>query len=320
MRQAALALLLVLPLVAAILWLATAASGPAGPEPGWAVGAFGATGRTPGRFVKPRAVACDGRSVVVIDFAGRVQRFGLDGAFEAGWSMPETEMGKPTGCDFGPDGLLYVADTHYHRVMVYDRDGRLVRSWGGAGPGPGEFGLPDDVAVARDGTVAVAEYLDQDRIQIFTAEGTFIRTFGRTGTGPGEFRRPAALAYGPDGLLYVADSGNHRIEVIDPGTGEVRRIFGAEGSDPGLLRYPMGIDVDAAGRVFVAEFAGNRVQMFDATGRYLAGSGGPGESLGCFHTPRAIALGPGGRLYVTDAYSDRVQILMVPGPEVQGGS
>ena len=48
------------------------------------------------------------------------------------------------GVTVGPDGLLYVADTHYQRVLVYDKEGRSVRSFGEFGTGPGQFDTQPD--------------------------------------------------------------------------------------------------------------------------------------------------------------------------------
>jgi hypothetical protein len=54
------------------------------------------------------------------------------------WLMPEWELGKPTGLAVGDDGNLYVADTHYFRVMAFDPHGNEVLRFGRFGQGPGE--------------------------------------------------------------------------------------------------------------------------------------------------------------------------------------
>ena len=112
--------------------LLTACSGP--PEPGQPIESattIGGLGDTPGRFAFPRAidVSADGRSLWVIDKSARVQKIDpTTGKCLALFHMPAMDLGKPTGFCIAPgrdeagqwcDELLYIADTHYNRVMVY---------------------------------------------------------------------------------------------------------------------------------------------------------------------------------------------------------
>src|SRR5262249_15230268 len=121
--------------------------------------AFGETGLGHGQFSYPRAIAVsptDGR-VFVVDKAARVQRVDPDGKFETEWHMPEWENGKPTGMSCDTAGNLWVADTHYSRVIVYDRDGHEKFRFGSNGRGPGQFLLPTCVAWDTDGNIYVGE-------------------------------------------------------------------------------------------------------------------------------------------------------------------
>ena len=113
--------------------------------------------------------------LAVVDKTGRIQRLTTTGERLLTWRMPATAAGYPTGLTFGPDGNWYVADTHYHRVMVYTPEGRLVRRFGEFGQGDGQFIFPTDVAFAPDGRIFVAEFGGNDRISIFSPEGKFIR-------------------------------------------------------------------------------------------------------------------------------------------------
>jgi len=93
--------------------------------------AFGQTGRGQGEFIYPRAIDItnDG-SLLVVDKTGRIQRLSTDGKFLAIIKMPLIETGKPTGLSVAPNGNIYVADTHYHRVVVYSPDGKLIDEFG----------------------------------------------------------------------------------------------------------------------------------------------------------------------------------------------
>ena len=71
---------------------------------------------------------------------------------------------------FDANGNLYVIDGLYYgmdtRVVVFDPSGNFVREFGSMGEGPGEFNMPTEVAVMRDGTTVVEE-LKQPRLSAF---------------------------------------------------------------------------------------------------------------------------------------------------------
>jgi sugar lactone lactonase YvrE len=227
---------------------------------------FGASGAGPGLFQYPRVLELDHNdgTVIVIDRQARVHRFSPEGRFLGGWQLPEFARGKPTGLAVAHDGTLFIADTHYHRVLVYSPEGNEVRRWGEYGTDPGQFIFPCDVAIGPDGLVYVAEFGSNDRIQVFSPDGAFVRQIGKHGRGPGEFDRPQSLKFNAAGDLFVADACNHRIQVLDS-SGNVKRILGRVGREPGQLVYPYGLELLSDGTLLVAEFGGNRIQRLDAT-------------------------------------------------------
>jgi hypothetical protein len=156
---------------------------------------FGSPGQALGQFGYPRAIDVDAQHefVYVIDKLARVQRFTLDGQAQLEWHMPESQQGKPTGVSVGPNGHVYVADTHYFRVMEYDANGHLVNTFGGYGEGPGQFIYLTDIAFASNGNLYVSEYGGNDRVQVFAPDGTYLFEFGARGRENGEFNRPHAM-------------------------------------------------------------------------------------------------------------------------------
>ena len=62
---------------------------------------------------------------------------------------------KPVGLSVHPDGRVFVADTHYNRVLVFDRDGKELARFGGYGKEPGHFIYPTDIAFGNDGRIYV---------------------------------------------------------------------------------------------------------------------------------------------------------------------
>jgi len=270
---------------------------------------FGETGLGPGEFSYPRAIAAapDG-TVFIVDKSGRIQRFSADGRFEAGWRMSEYQAGKSVGMAVHPDGRLFVADTHYHRVIVFDREGNELARFGRAGDGPGEFRLPTDVAFDRAGHVFVSEYGGNDRISRFTPALEYEFSFGGSDCESGGLVRPAGMVVDAENTLWVADACNHRVCHFDS-EGKFLGTFGAMGRLEGELRYPYDIDVTPDGRLLVCEYGNNRLQWFSVTGETQGVWGGAGREIGRLSIPWGAAYGASGRLYVLDSGNNRVQVI-----------
>jgi DNA-binding beta-propeller fold protein YncE len=271
---------------------------------------FGVNGLSLGQFSYPRAMAIDHERgfIYIVDKTARVQRVGFDGAPQLEWRMPEKENGKPTGISVAPDGRVFVADTHYFRVLVFDAEGNELSRFGSYGEEPGQFIYPTDIAFGPNDTIYVSEYGGNDRVQVFDSEWRFLFEFGSPGDSPGtaEFSRPQALAFSADfSELYIADACNHRIVVTTP-RGEVLRVLGSAGREPGRFAYPYSVDVMDNGHLLVCEFGGNRIQIMSPQGASLAVAGRSGAGEGEVRYPWA-ALQEGELIYVLDSGNNRVQ-------------
>lgn len=281
---------------------------PSAGQPPTGLKAFGGTGLGPGEFSYPRAAAIDQQGrIFVVDKAARIQRFSPGGDFECSWQTPARQAGKPVGLGIGPQGRVWVADTHYYQILVYTPDGDPLEVWGSQGTGPGQFLLPTDVAVADDGTIFVSEYGGNDRISRFSPDRQFETSFGQGRTLEIPLNRPQSLALDADGTLWVADACNHRILQFDR-AGKRLAAFGALGRAAGQLCYPYGVDVLADGNLVICEYGNNRVQVFDRTGRSLRIWGEPGRSVGQLAYPWAVAVGPGGWVLIVDSGNNRIQL------------
>ena len=152
-------------------------------------------------------------------------------------------MVTPHGIHADHEGNVWVTDfavnqdgNKGHQVHKFSADGRLLMSLGipgQAGNDAAHFNQPNDVIVAPDGSIFVADghggqgmtsnQAMEDgrqsgqtaRIMKFSSDGRFIKEWGQIGVRHGEFRTPHALEFDSQGRLWVADRGNHRIEIFD---------------------------------------------------------------------------------------------------------
>ncbi|HLU37321.1 MAG TPA: 6-bladed beta-propeller [Thermomicrobiales bacterium] len=178
-------------------------------------------------------VSPDGSTIYVLNAGNqRIDRFQRDGTFIGVWdgavdpvfALSWNVNQGGTGLTVGEDGLIYIADTWNHVVIVADESGTVVRQLGQRGvltdttdaglpsDSPGLFFGPRGVAVTEE-RIFVTD-TGNERVQVFSRDGTFITAFGGFGTGQGQLIEPTGIVIGPDGNVWVADSGNARIQVF----------------------------------------------------------------------------------------------------------
>ena len=252
----------------------------------------------------PRGLYSDEHDTVfVLDDAGRVLVYDATGQLLKQWDMPESRIGKPEGIWKLQDGRVAVADTHYHRVVVFHPDGTVDRMFGTEGRGPGQFVFPVAIAQDTEGNLYVGEYGDHQRIQKFDLEGRYLLEFGRHGTGDGEFQRPSGLAL-RDGEVFVVDAFNDRIQVFGQDGGFRRIVKLPDKSDP--LAYPYDLRVMADGRIYVIENKAGRLTVLSSDGTVLGRYGNPGRNLREFYQPWDLTVLTDGRVLVADTGNHRL--------------
>lgn len=317
---------------------------------------IGEVGLAPGQLAYPRCIDQDGESLWVIDKEARVQRLDpATGTCFAIWHMPDSQFGKPTGLTVVADPkrpghhLMYVADTHYHRIRVYDvppvddaakariknggfpdeREAELLQQFGTHGRGPGQFVFPTDVGVLHgaDGSIErlyVPEYGGNDRVNVLKPDGTFLFAFGQFGSGaqaePLQFSRPQSIAIDEvRRQVVVTDACNHRLGVFTLDGKLIRWISSPDlaGDGPGQFNYPFGLALLGDGSALVTEFGGARMQQIDVvTGECLAIFAGkvdrdvPLGSRGLANPWSCAVLGD--EVFVLDTRNNRIASYAVP--------
>ena len=218
---------------------------------------IGGNGLTPGRFAYPRAMDVDPQTntILVVDKRARIQRLASDGTPLQEWSTPTRKNGNPTGIFVDDDGTIFVADTHEHRVLVYESDGTLRTTFGEYGEDLGEFIYPTDIARDGQGRLWVSEYGGNDRIQVFADDYSPLFVAAESQ----HFRRPQSLLWSPKHqVMLVTEANGHQLHVLSS-EGELVRTVGGPGHEFGQFSYPYGLALTPRGQVLVAEFGGCRV-------------------------------------------------------------
>ncbi len=177
-----------------------------------------------GLLREPHGLAWGGTWLAVADTAASRVAF-LDGEGRlANLAVPET-LREPEDVAWAPGGVLVVADTWNHRVLLFNPADGKVRE---LPVPPGGWYGPRSVAVAPDGTLAVADTGNR-RIVLYAPGARRSWTLGEAGSGRGQLQEPVGVAWQGDGELVVCDTGNHRIQVFGR-DGSVRRVVELAGT------------------------------------------------------------------------------------------
>ena len=161
---------------------------------------------------------------------------------------------------------VYVYTRGDHPLLVFDREGNLLASWG-----EGVVQMAHGIFVDAADNVYCTDR-GAHCVYRFNHRGVVVMTLGTPGD-PGEdgqpFDQPTDVAVTSTGEWFVSDGyGNRRVHRFSP-DGELLSSWGVEGDGPGEFALPHSVRVDHDGCVWVCDRSNNRIQIFDAGGKYL---------------------------------------------------
>jgi hypothetical protein len=154
-----------------------------------------------------------------------------------------------------------------HPMMVFDREGNFLRSWG-----EGTFARAHAVSFGWDGAIYCTDDGDHS-VRKFDTHGKLLLTIGVPGTPSPRFsglpfHRCTHTALSPEGDIFVSDGyGNARIHKYSP-DGRLLTSWGDFGVGPGEFNIPHNLTADPDGWLYVADRENHRVQVFDRNGRF----------------------------------------------------
>jgi NHL repeat len=179
-----------------------------------------------------------------------------------GWTFHEV-----SGVGVDRQDRVYVFCRGEHPLMIFDREGNFVASWG-----EGRFTRPHAVTMGPDDSIYLIDDGDHT-VRKCTLDGKVLLTIGTPGKpapirSGQPFNRCTHVAIAKDGSLFISDGyGNSRIHKFSP-EGKLLFSWGESGTDPGQFNLPHNICVDNTGYLYVADRENHRVQVFDQNGRF----------------------------------------------------
>ena len=219
------------------------------------------------------------------------------GSYPEGW-----KLGWIAGVAVDSKDRIYLYNRSEHPLILLDRDGHFVESWG-------EDVLLDAHGILideRDQVFCVER--ETHCMRKFDSDGELLMTLGNPGVqgAVGEpFRLPTDIAFDSAGDMYISDGyDNARIHKYTA-DGEPIKSWGVPGKGPGEFDLPHCVRVDKDDRVLVCDRSNNRVQIFDTDGNYLT-------EWGDLRQPDTIHIDEDDIVYIAEV-EQRVSILNLAG-------
>ena len=175
-----------------------------------------------------------------------------------------TVLKRPTGIAYLPQNKeIWVCETGYHCIKVFNNKGELKKKIGKRGTGPGEFNFPNFIWIDKNGFIYIIDSMNY-RVQILNSSGEVITVFGEQGDASGYFAAPKGIATDSFGHIYIADALFHTVQVFNQ-KGKYLYNFGKHGHSDGEFFLPVGIFIDSNNKIYVSDSYNSRVQVFQLT-------------------------------------------------------
>lgn len=223
----------------------------------------------------------DNDRIVVLDAESLTER----GVFAEG------EVSGPHDVVFDRHGRLLVADTHNHRIAIYEVNGATGRMVGSL---EGRIRAPEGVGVHPDGRV-FATGARSGNLVVFD-DGEIVGEIAG-------FSSPHDVEFDPSGRAWIADASNDRMVRLDSSL-DIDRVLAGE---PYAFSGPRYMDFDAEGRMYVADKYTNKIKIITPDGELLQvlGTNRSGKGEGMFDRPEGVEI-RGKDIWFSDTYNDRI--------------
>lgn len=129
---------------------------------------------------------------------------------------PEEKGKKATLTNVTVDeaGRIYLVSEDAGHVYIYDRNRKIIASFGEKGGSTGKLSRPRSIAIdSSNGNMFVVDYM-RHSITIYSSSGSYIQEFGGLGWGAGWFQHPNDIAIDRKGRIFIADLFNHRVQIF----------------------------------------------------------------------------------------------------------
>ena len=221
-----------------------------------------------------------------------IKIYTTDGVFLNEWS----NFTIPDGhyFDIAPDKKVFVVDRDNHRIIIFNKDGKLIKIIGDSKK-PGDIGTPfnhpTDIAINDSGDFFVSDGYGNFFIHHFNSNGELIKSWGGFGKNKGEFLIPHSVLINKKKEIMVADRDNNRIQFFDQRGNSIKVINN--------IYRPMNLCQDQEGFIYVTDQT-PALNMFSQEGALL----GRFKTFGTFG--HGVTIDENGNIYIAEQFHNCV--------------
>ncbi len=176
--------------------------------------------------------------------------------------------------------VLVRADKDHQPVLVLDRQGHIVRSFG-----KGLISVAHNIKIDSQGNVWTTN-AGNSKVIKFSPDGKELMEFvlgdsptvasggcaylANPSNGYMDFCGTTDIVVTPEGRIFVTDGYGKKRVLEYSAAGDKRiREWGGSGTEPGKFVLPHGLAYDGKGVLFVTDREGGRIERFDTKGTYI---------------------------------------------------
>ena len=184
------------------------------------------------------------------------------------YGLGESELLAPTSMTVCGESL-FVLDGESHHVVVFDKQGRYQRRFGGRGQGLGRFEKPRSIASTRQGHIYVLDGGNRE-VQRFSVEGEYVSRYAfRMDRTSDELRPLHGLGVDGRGTVYIVDGVAGKVRKIEadgtPGnTFAIESLVGESSDAPWLMQ------VSVEGHLYAVRQGGQVLRTYSTVGDLLS--------------------------------------------------
>jgi len=229
----------------------------------------------------------------------------LYGYYHTNRKSPDGYLSNPQGVRVDSEGRIFVGNSNYHCVTVFDADGKQTARFGKAissrGVVPGDFMNPTDVIINEEGYVFVSDVDEtQNSVQVFDPDFEPVYAIEES------FGRPQGLALNSEGSLIVVNSANSTLSIID-----ISSVADETTSEINVLPlegvWPVGVATDPDDNMYVAMTGSEQIQIINPDGESIKTIGESGPEKGQFLSPQGVCVDGEGSIYTAETTNGRIQ-------------
>ena len=211
------------------------------------------------------------------------------------------QLKKPYAVHADKRGRVFVADSGWGKVLVFDEQNKSFDIWGTKGNGI--LSKPLGISSDKHGNIYVTDSILK-RVVVFSPRGQFLYAMGKKG----DLTRPVGIAIDDQrNRVYVVDSKEHHIVVFNK-KGQLIETIGKRGSNPLEFNFPTNIALDSSGKIYITDSMNFRVHIINPDGSFHKSFGSNGNGRGQFVRAKGIAVDSLNHIYVADAAFNNIQI------------